>query len=216
MAFLFGNVKFEDVSVKDYFGKAWGEGAKAEAPLGQLPLLVVDDQPPLAQSGTILRYVCRHLVPELTPSDPLLAARCDMLFEAAQELTALPTNVNPIVNVFKDEMFKTKKAEFFELSPPKLANLEAQLATSGGPFFLGASPFYCDLGIFHVLDNILSLESTALDKYPSLKEFVASVAALPAVATYLDERPDAVDIGTAPMLRPKAEPGSSSKRQKTA
>jgi glutathione S-transferase len=203
LALLFGSVAFEDVSVKDHFGKSWAEGAKAQAPFGQLPLLVVDDAPPLAQSGAIMRYICRELVPELTPNDPLIAARCDMLFEASQELVTAPTNVNPIVNVFCGDTFQAKKAEYFELVQPKLANLETIIAASEGPFFLGAKPFYCDLGLFHVLDNTLTLEPTALDKYPALAAFVKSVAALPAVAAYLEDRPDAVDIGTAPMLKPK-------------
>ena len=54
-----------------------------------------------------------------------------------------------------------------------------------------------------MLSNTLLLDETALDSYPALKTFMGAVAALPGIAEYLAERPDCVDIGTAPMLRPK-------------
>lgn len=52
--------------------------------LSQLPLLIIDDKPPLAQSGSIMRYVAG--LAGLVPKDPLEAAACDSYFEAAQEL----------------------------------------------------------------------------------------------------------------------------------
>eukprot|EP00325_Prymnesiales_sp_UTEX-LB-985_P034935 CAMPEP_0174745282 /NCGR_PEP_ID=MMETSP1094-20130205/86421_1 /TAXON_ID=156173 /ORGANISM="Chrysochromulina brevifilum, Strain UTEX LB 985" /LENGTH=213 /DNA_ID=CAMNT_0015949813 /DNA_START=23 /DNA_END=664 /DNA_ORIENTATION=- len=212
MALCYGKVTFEDVTVTEYFGKAWSAGAKGETPFGGLPILVVDEEPPLAQSGAIMRYVCKTLVSSLTPEDPLMAARCDSLFEASQELATGPTNVNPIVNVFRGDTYAAKRKEFFDQAPAKIANLAKQLDESSGPFFLGSEPFYCDLSIHHVLSNTLLLEPTALDAYPKVKDFMAQVAALPGIADYLEERPDPVDIGTAPMLREKTE---KTKRQKT-
>lgn len=200
MALIFGKVAFEDIGPSDYFGKGWRDGAKQLCPFGQLPLLVVDDEPPIAQSGAIMRYICRSLVPSLTPTDAFQAAQCDALFEASQELTVSPTNVNPLVNVFRGDDFAEKKKTYFEIAPPKIANL-AKLCK--GPFFLGETPFYADLAIFHVLSNTCLLEPTALDDHPKLQAFCAKVAALPGVAEYLDERPDAVDIGVKPMLQPK-------------
>ena len=57
MALRYGQILFEDQSPADYYGVGWGAGAKGMAPFGQLPVLVVDDKPPLAQSGSIMRYV---------------------------------------------------------------------------------------------------------------------------------------------------------------
>ena len=54
-----------------------------------------------------------------------------------------------------------------------------------------------------MLDNIRTLEPALLEPHPSLTAFLASVAALPGVCDYLDSRPDAVEIGTAPKLVPK-------------
>ena len=50
--------------------------------------------------------------------------------------------------------------------------------------------------VYHVCDNTLSLEKTALDAHPELKAWMARMAALPAMATYLAERP-ASGIGAA-------------------
>jgi hypothetical protein len=126
MALRFGKVEYEDVSVSDHFGAGWGAGAKAMAPFNQLPILVVGDAPPLAQSGSIMRYVSglAGLAPD--PADMLTAARCDMIFEASQELATGDSNVNPIVNVFKGEQFETKKTTFFGLAPAKITNLAKQ------------------------------------------------------------------------------------------
>ena len=201
MAMLFAGVQFEDNSPMDFFGKGWKDGAKAETPFGQLPLLAVDDAPPLAQSGAIMRYISRVLAPDLTPKDPMLAAQCDALYEASQELATAPTNVNPIVNVFRGDDFKEKKATYFSLAPAKIANLAKALGD--GPFFLGSTPYYCDFSLYHVLDNTRTLEPTALDEHPNLLAFMKSVEALPAIKDYLDERPDAIGIGTEPKLVPK-------------
>lgn len=205
MALKIGDVKYEDISVQNFFGKGWGEGAKAETAFGQLPLLVVNDEPPLYQSGAIMRYVSSVIVPSLTPSDPLVAARCDQFFEASQELATTPTNVNPIVNVFRGEDFEQHKKTYLELSPPMLANLERFLeaAPDGGPFFLGQTIYYCDLGIFHVLDNTRSLDPTVFDRFPKLQAFMTAVESQPAIAEYLKDRPELVDIGTAPKLKPR-------------
>ena len=206
MALRYGKVEYEDVSVSDHFGCGWGAGAKAMAPFNQLPILVVGDAPPLAQSGSIMRYLAglTGLAPD--PADALTAARVDAVFEASQELAAGDSNVNPIVNVFRGEQFEEKKATFFGMAPAKIANLAKQheLCSGGaGPFFFGAKPLYCDLSVYHVLSNTLLLDATALDAHPGLQTFMGAVEALPGVAEYLAERPDCVDIGTSPMLKAK-------------
>ena len=146
-----------------------------------------------------MRYISRVLAPELTPKDPMLAAQCDALFEASQELAT----VNPIVNVFRGEDFKEKKATYFSFAPAKIANLAKALGD--GPFFLGSRPYYCDFSLYHVLDNTRTLEPTALNEHPNLLAFMKSVEALPEIKDYLDERPDAIDVGTEPRLVPKEQ-----------
>ena len=101
MCLAHGKIAYTEESVLSYFGKPWPE-AKMEAPFGQLPLLIVDGTV-LAQSGSQVRYIAA--MAGLIPSDPFQQALCDSVFEAAQELVS----ANPVVNVFKGELFHTKK-----------------------------------------------------------------------------------------------------------
>merc|ERR1711920_1187430 len=115
-----------------------------------------------------MRYVAQ--LTGLMPTDPLDAAKCDAIFEASQELVTSPTNVNPIVNVFRGDAFAEKKAAYFEAFPGKLANLARALGD--GPFFFGTAPLYCDLAVYHVFSNTQLLEPTALDGYPKVLNFM--------------------------------------------
>ena len=54
MILEYGNIKYVDKSVAQYFGAGWKD-AKPKAPFGQLPLLDVDGEA-IAQSGAIVRY----------------------------------------------------------------------------------------------------------------------------------------------------------------
>ena len=81
-----------------------------------------------------------------------------------------------------------------------LVKLAAQLR---GPFFMGEEVSYADLQVYHVLSNSLLLESSALDEHPDVQEFMVTVEALPGVSEYLLNRPEIVDVGVKPRLRPK-------------
>jgi glutathione S-transferase len=164
MACAFGKIPFEDMTPTEHFGMAWQEGAKAETPYGGLPILLVNDTV-LSQSGSIMRYIAG--LAKLVPDDPFEAARCDSVFEASQELatSGSPGNVNPIVNVFKGDMFAQKRSEYLAAFPAKLANLSRQLGS--GPFFMGAKPYYCDLALYHVLSNTQLLDAGALNVHAS-------------------------------------------------
>merc|ERR1712196_363709 len=103
---------------------------------------------------------------------------------------------NPIVNVFRDETFEEKKAAYFSDAgfPARLRHFSKLLADR--QFFCGTTPTYCDFSVFHILDNSLALNPAALDAYPNMRAYFDRVSGLPAIAQYLQERPDAVDIGT--------------------
>ena len=64
------------------------------------------------QSGTINRYLASLVEkPGFYPADKAELAFCDMVHETAQELAV----INPIVNVFKDDLFQQKKTDYFEV-----------------------------------------------------------------------------------------------------
>ncbi len=107
MLMSYANIPFEDVYPWDYYGKAWREGGKHEAPFGQVPVLVVDDEVSIDQSGAIQRYLSR--ITGTCPADPLLAAQADALCDNAGELFAIS---NPVANFFKGDLFETKVAAF--------------------------------------------------------------------------------------------------------
>ncbi|KAJ1627303.1 glutathione S-transferase [Pavlovales sp. CCMP2436] len=207
MILHYGGVPYTEETCQSFFGKPWGgpEGAKASglAPFGQLPLLAVDGRV-LGQTAAINRY-CAALCPaalSLVPADPVDAAWCDGIFEAAQELSP----VNPCVNAWRGEDFAAKKADFLANTlPPRLANLNKILeGDHGGPFTTGAEVRYCDFSVYHQFDLCRLLEPAVFDPLPAVRRFMGAVEALPGVTAYLAARSDCVDIGVQPMLRDKA------------
>ena len=176
-------IPFEEVSAADYFGVGWPE-AKAQTAFGQLPLMDVDGKQ-IFQTGAQCRYAAR--LAGLVPGEGFLdAAYADSIYETAVEMSNSPTNVNPIVNIYKGEKFETEKAAFFEVFPQKLADLAKQLGEKD--YFCGSAPAYCDFAVWHHMDLALLLEPTALDAHPNVKSLYARVAALPGVKEYLESR----------------------------
>ncbi len=189
-------IPFEDVYAWDYYGKAWRAGGKQEAPYGQVPVLVVDDQTSIDQSGAIQRYLGQ--ITGTCPADPLIAAQADALCDNAGELFVIS---NPVANFFTGERFQAKVADFQKAFTPRLAYFSRSLsAFPGGPFFFGEQPMFCDFTIFHHFQIAQLLVPKILESYPDIEAFMNAMAALPGVAAYLDARPQLTGVGTAPVL----------------
>lgn len=195
LCLAYGKVQYEEVTPQAYFGCGWGEGAKQKTPYGILPLLEVDGKV-INQSGSCVRY-CAGLA-NLIPSDAVTAAQCDALFEFSQDMAS----INPILNMFRGEVFAAKKADFFSKFPDRLTCLALQLDAQPGAFFFGEQPYYCDFGIYHVLCTARLIEPTALEGQESITKFMTAVEDLEGVKEFLATRPRAVDIGTDPKLVP--------------
>jgi glutathione S-transferase len=71
LAMKIGGLAFEDVRI-DF--PSW-PALKPKTPYGQVPLLEIDDGPPITQSFAMLRYVGR--LTGLYPEDPVLAMQID-------------------------------------------------------------------------------------------------------------------------------------------
>ena len=198
MVLSYGNIPYTDESCKTFFGKGWGEikGTNGATPFGQLPIMVVDGKV-AGQSGSMTRYAAT--LTGLVPSDPVEALYCDSIYEASQELAG----VNPIVNMFRGDVWQAKKQEYFEMMPPKLANLARELGEKD--FFCGSSVTYADFGVYHICGNIHLLDAAVLDAHPNIKAFMTRIEALPGVKEYLESRPKCVDIGTSPRFDPLPE-----------
>ena len=112
---------------QSYFGKSFQECKKELGllPFGQLPLLEVDvdgTKTLLAQSGSINRFLAK--LANCAPEEPLAAAQCDMYHELALELSP----VNPVVNIFRGQIWEEKKAHFFDdILPARLPRLAMEL-----------------------------------------------------------------------------------------
>jgi len=217
MCLRYGKHEYTCKSVAEAYGEGWGAAVKEKTPWGQAPILFVDGEP-VAQSGTLVRFAAG--ISGLTPTDPLAAAKCDAIFEATQDASA----INPIVNVYtvrptpslltqqpsrvnpppppsQGDLFLEKKAALLASMPATLNRFTRHLGD--GPFFLGAKPYYCDLAVYHIVSHVRLVDPALLADHDTLKLHMAAVEALPGVKEYLAERPDCVGIGTKPMLKPK-------------
>ena len=179
----------------DYFGQPWSE-AKTSVPYRQLPMLVVDDNTRICQSGAITRFLAQ--LTGMQPQDPLLRADVDALYETSQEMF-MP--LNPTINFAVGEKFESAKSDLLEQLQPRLADFERLLgATLDSPFFFGETPFYCDFGVFHHVNLALFLDEDLLSPFPNLDAFMAAVEGLSGVSEYLSSRPDLIGVGTQPQL----------------
>ncbi len=190
------NLPFEDVYAWDFYGKAWREGAKQMTPFGQVPVLVVDDETSIDQSGAIQRYLSR--LTGTCPADPLLAAQADALCDNAGELFVIS---NPVANFFTGERFEAKVEAFKKNFEPRMQHFTRSLnAFPDGPFFFGEQPMFCDFTIFHHFQIAELLVPNIFDSHSDIQSFMAAMAELPGVKQYLASRPSLTAVGTAPVL----------------
>jgi glutathione S-transferase len=194
MCLRYGGVPYTCKSVAECYGQGWGPAVKEQTPWGQVPIMFVDGKP-LAQSGSIARYVASMC--GVAPADAFEAAKCDAIFEATQDCAWL----DPVVNMCTGDKFAEKMAAVAASMPAVLGRFSSHLTE--GPFFLGNKPFYCDFAVYHICSHVQLLDAALLEPHANLKAHMTAVEGLPGVKEYLDERPDCVDVGTKPMLKPK-------------
>ncbi|KAJ1483549.1 hypothetical protein T484DRAFT_1799882, partial [Baffinella frigidus] len=162
-----GKIPYEEKLINGAAFKALKDGGKC--PFDQLPVMEIGtDGTVLADSGAICRYLAK--MGGLYPSDPIQAALSEEAFEVSQGCAS----INPIVNVFKDDVFAEKKAEYFtSFAKKKKAEYFTSFAKKVGLlpkrlgekiFFAGDGPTLGDVGL--------------LSKRPGEKKFSAGVGLL--------------------------------------
>ena len=195
MQLSYGNIPYNYHFPWDYFDKPWPE-AKKEAGFGQLPLLVINDEKRVWQSGSIMRYVATlaKTVPEKLEDKGI----ADAIFESSQELFQ---PLNATINFKVGEDYENFKKSILNNFQPRLFYFNKFLENDqSGPFFFGKSPFYCDFGTYHQFSLIRVLDNTIFDDFSSLKLFMTAVENLKGVSEYLSSRPELIGVGKEPML----------------
>ena len=117
MILAYGNIEYTDDDCNSFFGMSFPEAKQAgKLPFGQLPILEIGGgNVIISQSGSINRYLASLVkTPGFYPSDPADLAFADMIHETSQDMAG----IMPIVNMFKDEVFEQKKADYFENALP--------------------------------------------------------------------------------------------------
>ncbi len=174
MQLCYGNVPYTYHMAWEYFEKSWPE-MKKEIGFGQLPVLIVDNQTTIWQSGSIMRYTAK--LANTLPTNEEDRAIADAIFESSQELFQ---PLNATIN------FKTGE--------------EYEALKKRGPFFLGENPSYCDFGVYHQLSMIRVLEPTIFDDWPKIVSFFNATENLSGLSEYLNSRPELVGIKEEPKL----------------
>ena len=83
MLLMHGGIPFKFWMPWDYFGKGWNE-AKSEVPFGRLPVLIINEEHVLWESGSIMRFLAKHT--NTLPKGDLLQAKAHAIFDSTKEL----------------------------------------------------------------------------------------------------------------------------------
>jgi glutathione S-transferase len=195
MQLCYGNVPYTYYMAWEYFEKSWPE-MKKEIGFGQLPVLIVDNQTTIWQSGSIMRYTAK--LANTLPANEEDRAIADAIFESSQELFQ---PLNATINFKTGEEYEALKKTILSSFEPKIFYFNKYLERDkDGPYFLGENPSYCDFGVYHQLSMIRVLEPTIFDDWPSIVSFFNALENLSGVSEYLDSRPELTGIKEDPKL----------------
>ena len=163
----------------------------------QLPTLALEDGTVMAESLDIARHIWTTLAKRpVTGSDPdhlwLLNDATDAPFNSSDFIK--PGMVNPYLNWFPEEACEAEIGPFVARSPAFFEHISPLLAEAPGPFFGGDAPCYGDFQIFHITNNLGTLDggatlSALATTQPDIVAWYNAVLELPAVAAYLEARP---------------------------
>lgn len=185
MMFYYSGIPFNDIV---FPWNQWPQEKMSDKiPFGQVPVLKTQNGTYIAQSGSISRYVAK--LTGLYPSDPIVAAFSDSVFEMAQDLT---TQINRIANLYSGEKFINEKTKYFTpILTDRLKNITHALGHK--LFFGGDSPLYGDFMMWHSLDMIIFVKRFEEDDFvlqPSLMQWMKRMKELPGNCDYLRTRPE--------------------------
>ena len=194
LLFHYTNIEYEDLMSWDYYDKEWSE-VKPNIPFKQLPMLIIDKKYEICQSMAIMTFI--ENLAGINITDPILNAKANAIMQSAQELF-MP--LNPTVNFAKGERFIKKKDDMMPFLLSRFEDLEKVLKSNDKKFFIFDEPRACDFVTFHHLDLSKMLDPSIIKKFPRLEKFLEDIMSIESVKSYLDKRPELIDVSVEPKL----------------
>ena len=194
LLFHYTNIEYEDLMSWDYYDKEWSE-VKPNIPFKQLPMLVVDKKHYICQSMAIMTFV--ENLAGINITDPILNAKANAIMQSAQELF-MP--LNPTVNFATGEKFIKKKDDMMPFLLSRFEDFEKVMNNNDKIFFIYDEPRACDFVAFHHLDLSKMLDPSIIKKFPRLEKFMEDIMSIESVKSYLDKRPELIDVSVEPKL----------------
>ena len=194
LLFHYTNIEYEDLMSWDYYDKEWSE-VKPNIPFKQLPMLVIDKKHEICQSMAIMTFI--ENLAGINITDPILNAKANAIMQSAQELF-MP--LNPTVNFAIGEKFIKKKDDMMPFLLSRFEDLEKAMKNNDKKFFIYDEPRACDFVAFHHLDLSKMLDPSIIKKFPTLEKFLEDIMSIESVKSYLDKRPELIDVSVEPKL----------------
>ena len=194
LLFHYTNIEYEDLMSWDYYDKEWSE-VKPNIPFKQLPMLVIDKKHEICQSMAIMTFI--ENLAGINITDTILNAKANAIMQSAQELF-MP--LNPTVNFAIGEKFIKKKDDMMPFLLSRFEDLEKAMNNNDKKFFIYDEPRACDFVAFHHLDLSKMLDPSIIKKFPRLEKFLEDIMSIENVKSYLDKRPELIDVSVEPKL----------------
>jgi maleylpyruvate isomerase len=182
----------EAVNLSPHGGAQHAPAFREKNPIGQVPVLELDDGRRITQSMAIIAYLDeRFPAPLLLPADAWLRARARQLAEMVNAGIQPLQNLDTLLRV-KHELGGDAEAWARHFIGRGLGALELAAAETAGTYLVGEAPSLADLYLVPQLYNARRY-GVELAPFPLLVRVEAACAALPAFqAAHPDAQPDAV------------------------
>ncbi len=187
-------IEYDDVMSWDYYGNEWSE-VKSKVPFKQLPMLVIDKKHEICQSIAILTFI--EKIAGINITDPILNAKANAIMQSAQELF-MP--LNPTINFAVGDRFIKKREDMMPFLNSRFEDLERALRENGEKFYVEDKPHACDFAVYHHLDLSKLLDPELIKRFPRLEKFIEDIESIEAVKSYLNSRPELIDVSVEPKL----------------
>ena len=192
--FHYTGIEYEDLMSWEYYDMEWSD-VKPNIPFKQLPMLIIDKKHEICQSMAIMTFI--ENLAGINITDPILNAKANAIMQSSQELF-MP--LNPTVNFAKGEKFIKKKDDMMPFLLSRFEDLEKAMKNNDKKFFIYEEPRACDFVAFHHLDLSKMLDPSIIKKFPRLEKFLEDIMSIENVKSYLDKRPELIDVSVEPKL----------------